>query len=163
MDANQKGDKGYEVGPGIRFDVPIFNRNQGGRMRAHAEWRQAVSNRDAVHDQIAEEVRTAVTRLQQTRRGLAILETQVIPSLNEAIQIARRGYEDGGAGYLLVLQTTTQYLTTRARVLDQTASLRRAHAELERSIAGSLLAAVNVTTIAEDVMNAAQPVDSSDG
>jgi cobalt-zinc-cadmium efflux system outer membrane protein len=144
-DANQQGRKGYEVGPAFRFDVPIFNRNQGGRMRANSEWRQAVHNRDAVHDRIIEEVRTAAAQLEHTQRGLAILTEDVVPSLAEAIQIARKGYEDGGADYLLVLQTTTQYLTARATVLDQTAALRRAQAELERSIAAPL------ETVADEV------------
>lgn len=137
-DANAKGEKGFEVGPGIRFDIPIFNRNQGGTMRADAELSQAMHNRDAVYEQIVQEVRAAAAQWTQAQQQLSILEGQVAPSLKEALQIAEKGFSDGGTDYLLVLLTTTQYLDVRARVLDQVAALRRARAELERSVGHNL-------------------------
>jgi cobalt-zinc-cadmium efflux system outer membrane protein len=137
-DANGQGLKGFEVGPGLRFDIPIFNRNQGGRMRADAEWQQALYNRDAVHDAIVQEIRMAAAQWTQAQNNLEILEGQVAPALREAQQIAERGFADGGTDYLLVLQTTSQYLDARARLLDQAAALRRARAELERSVGRSL-------------------------
>ncbi|MCA9167937.1 MAG: TolC family protein [Planctomycetales bacterium] len=137
-DANQKGEKGYEVGPGLRFDIPIFNRNQGGRLRSVAEWEQACRNRDVVRDQIVQEVRTAAAQVSLTNQNLDILNQDVVPVLDEALSIAKKGYEGGGAPYLLVLQATTQYLDARGRVLDQLAGLRRARAELERAVGHKL-------------------------
>ena len=137
-DANGKGEKGFEIGPGFRFDIPIFNRNQGGVMRAQAELTQAQHNLDAIHDQIVKEVRTAAAQWIQANQQLAILQREVVPSLHEARHIAERGFENGGTDYLLVLQTTTQYVDARSRVLDQIAALRRARAELERSIGTKL-------------------------
>ena len=72
--------------------------------------------------------------------NLKILEDEVLPNLSEAVGIAEKGFADGGTDYLLVLQTTTQYLDVRARILDQRAMLRRAIAELERSVGRSLMA-----------------------
>jgi cobalt-zinc-cadmium efflux system outer membrane protein len=137
-DANAKGHKGYEVGPGLRFDIPIFNRNQGGVKRSDAELTQALFNRDAVYQQIVQEVRTAAAQWTQADKQLSILEGQVAPELKEAMKIAEKGFDDGGTDYLLVLLTTTQYLDVRARVLDQLAALRRARAELERSVGSNL-------------------------
>ncbi len=137
-DANSKGEKGYEAGPGLRFDVPIFNLNQGGVVRAEAELAQAQHNRDAIHDLIAQEVRNAAAQWTQAKLQLSILERQVAPSLQEATKIAEQGFADGGTDYLLVLLTTSQYLDARARILDQWAALLRARAELERGIGGRL-------------------------
>jgi len=126
------------VGGGMRFDLPIFNRNQGGRMRADAELAAALHARDAIKDSIYQEVRTAFHQLQQASRNLEILETEIIPNLSQAIAIAEKGFADGGTDYLMVYQTTTQYLDARSRALDQTAMANRAIAELERSISRSL-------------------------
>ena len=126
------------VGGGMRFDLPIFNRNQGGRLRADAELAAALHTRDAIKDSIYQEVRTAYHQLQQASLNLEILETEIIPKLSQAIAIAEKGFADGGTDYLMVYQTTTQYLDARSRALDQTAMAKRAMAELERSVSRSL-------------------------
>ncbi len=129
------------TGPGLRFDLPIFNRNQGGILRADWELNAAMHTRDAIRDQIYQDVRVAYRQLIQALANLKILESEVLPNLSEAVKIAEKGFSDGGTDYLLVLQTTTLYLDARARVLDQRAMLRRAIAELERSVGRSLNAA----------------------
>ncbi len=121
-------------GTGLRFDLPIFNRNQGGIIRADWELNAALHNRDAIRDQIYQEVRVANRQWEQAKANLQILETEVLPNLQQALEISKKGFEDGGTDYLLVLQTTSQYLDARSRILDQRAALRRASAELERSI-----------------------------
>ena len=114
-DANGTGEKGFEIGPGARFDIPIFNRNQGGVVRASAELEQALHNRDAIHNQIVQEVRTAAAQYIQAHSNYRILRQRVVPSLDEALRIAEKGFADGGADYLLVLLTTTQYLDAKWR------------------------------------------------
>lgn len=138
-DANARGIKGYEAGPGVRFDIPIFNRNQGGVMRAEAELRQAQHNRDAIWNQIVQDVRMATAQWTQAKNNLMIVETKVAPALHEARQIAEKGFAAGGSDYLLVLQTTSQYVDARVRILDQVAALQRARAELERSVGRQLI------------------------
>jgi len=130
-----------QTGTGLRFDLPIFNRNQGGILRADWELNAAMHTRDAIRDQIYQDVRVAYRQLGQAQANLMILESEVLPNLSEAVGIAEKGFADGGTDYLLVLQTTTQYLDSRARILDQRAALRRAIAELERSVGRSLNAA----------------------
>jgi outer membrane protein, heavy metal efflux system len=127
-------------GTWLRFDLPIFNRNEGGILRADWERNAAMHNRDAIRDQIYQDVRVAYRQVHQAKNNLKVLENDVLPNLIDAIGIAKKGFEDGGTDYLLVLQTTTQYLDARARILDQRAALRRALAELERSVSRSLTA-----------------------
>ena len=107
-------------------------------MRADWEVNAAMHARDAIHDQIVMDVRTAARQLRQAQDNLTILTRDVEPALSEALTIAQKGFADGGTDYLLVLQTTTQYLDMRAKILDQTAACRRALAELERSVGSSL-------------------------
>lgn len=143
VDANARGTQGYEVGPGIRFDLPIFNRNQGGIRRSDAELTQAMHNRDAIQDQIVQEVRTANAQWIQSHQQLEALDQHVLPAMKEALQIAEKGFADGGTDYLLVLQTSSQYVNARIRLLDQRAALLRAQAELERSVGARLQPAMN--------------------
>ncbi len=128
------------TGSGLRLDVPIFNRNEGGILRADWELNAALHNRDAISDQIIADVRTSYRQLQQAYGNLAILEKDVQPALVDALQIAKKGFEDGGSDYLIVLQTTTQYLTAKGQILNQKAACNRAVAELERSVGRSLTA-----------------------
>lgn len=133
--------RGYSFsGPGLRVDIPIFNRNQGGILRADWELNAAMHNRDAISDQIIADVRTAYRQLDQAYKNLTILRQDVEPALVESLQIAKKGFEDGGSDYLIVLQTTTQYLTAKGQILAQTAACNRAVAELERSVGRSLIA-----------------------
>ncbi len=127
-----------QTGTGLRFDLPIFNRNEGGVLRADWEWNAALHARDAIRDQIYQDVRVSYRQLIQSHENLNVLENEVLPQLTDAISIAEKGFADGGTDYLLVLQTTSLYLDARARILDQRAAMRRALIELERSISTSV-------------------------
>jgi len=141
-------------GAGLRFDLPIFNRNQGGILRATAELEAALHNRDAISDQIIAEVKTAYRQWLQAQQNLEILKQDVEPALDEARQIAEKGFQLGGSDYLIVLQTTTQYLNAKGQILSQRAACNRAIAELERSISRSLLAPPLVTA---EILQATEP------
>lgn len=141
-------------GSGLRLDIPIFNRNQGGILRADWELNAALHTRDAISDQIVADVRTAYRQLQQANDNFVILKKEVEPALIDALQIATMGYEDGGSDYLIVLQTTNQYLTAKGQILAQTAACNRAVAELERSVGRSLIAP---PLAAEEVLAATSP------
>ena len=133
-DANGSGNKGFESGPGLRFTIPVFNRNRGGIAIADAQWQQAARQYVTVRDRVTLEVSTAHTQLEQAQQNLHLLRTEILPTLQLAEGLARRNYENGGAPYFLVLQTTSQYLDSRMRELQLEADVRRALAELERGV-----------------------------
>ena len=163
VDANGTGRKGFEAGPGFRLDIPIFNRNQGGIQRADYELTQAMHARDAIRDQIVKEVRAAAAQYVQAKNNSAILRQRVVPALDDALRIAEKGLADGGATYLLVLQTTSQYLDAKTRMLDQLASLRRSRAELERSAGRSLTIVPEDLPTPQESLPAPQPVQQEEG
>lgn len=142
------------TGGGLRLDLPIFNRNEGGVVRADREVNAAMHQRDAIADQIVADVRTAVRQLKQARDNLRILEQDVSPALVDALQISQKGFADGGTDYLLVLQTTTQYLDAKARILDQKAAYTRAVAELERAVGCHLEAGMIDVSVFSEVVQA---------
>lgn len=134
VDANSRGRKGFEAGPGLRFSLPVFNGNRGGRAIAAASYEQAVSRTVTIRDQIAVEVRTAHTAVERADENLRAVREEILPALAEAEELARENYAAGGAPYFLVLQTTSQFLDARARELELEVELRRAVADLERGV-----------------------------
>lgn len=134
VDSNSRGRRGFEAGPGMRFTLPLFNRNRGGIAIADAQAQRADRQYVTVRDRVTLEVRTAYAQLEQAQQNLQLVRGEILPLLSQTNELARRNFENGGATYFLILQTTGQYLDARMRELQLIADLRRAIAELERSV-----------------------------
>ena len=134
IDANGSGLKGHEIGPGLRITLPLFSHGQGLVARAEAEHDRALRQRDALRDQIALDVHRAWTLHAQARAELDYLNGQVRPEVETAVHRADRAYREGNVSYLLVLEATRQLLDSKLREVQLQAELRRAWAELERSV-----------------------------
>lgn len=140
-DANGKGTRGFEMGPGVDVSIPIFDWNQGNVARADAELLRAVRREAALRERVRAEVTDAYTRVERAREQLELLGGGAVLELERAVAAAERAFRSGDASYLLVLETTVQFLRARVRTLDGVADLARAWAELERNV-GVQLAAV---------------------
>jgi cobalt-zinc-cadmium efflux system outer membrane protein len=138
LDATSGRNTGHEFSPALRMTVPIFNRNQGGISRAQAELDQLERRKLTVHNQVVQDVRTAHARFQQARAELDVLKRQTRPEVEAAIRRAQSAFEKGGVTYLLVLESNRQLIDTYAREAQLYADLRRAWAELERSVGRKL-------------------------
>lgn len=138
LDATSGRVTGHEFSPALRMTVPIFNRNQGGIARAEAELDQLERRKLTVHNQIVQDVRTAHARYQQARGELDALKRATRPEVEAAIKRAQAAFEKGGVTYLLVLESNRQLIDTYAREAQLYADLRRAWAELERSVGRKL-------------------------
>jgi cobalt-zinc-cadmium efflux system outer membrane protein len=124
----------HAFGPALRFTVPIFNRNQGGIARAKAEFEQLDRRRQTVENQIILDVRQSHARFQQTAAELEYLRKKTRPEVEAAIRRAEIAYKEGNVTYVIVLEMNRQLIDTYAREALLYANLRRAWAELERSV-----------------------------
>ncbi len=160
-DANGRGGAGrFESGPGLRMRLPIFNGNDGGIAIADARVQQELRRYLSLRDQIQLEVRTAKTRFDQATENLAAVRSDLLPALQQAVELAGKNYENGGTPYFLVLQTTSQYLDARMQELDLVAAQRRAAAELDRSVGYRVCTVITASEGVEersDVEAAASP------
>lgn len=134
VDANGRGDKGFESGPGFRLTLPLLNWNRGGRRRAEADLEQAQRRQTTVHNQVILDVRLALARFQQARAEYDILMKQVRPEVEATIGRAEKAYREGNTTYVVVLEATRQELDSIGRRAILHAELRRSWAELERSV-----------------------------
>ena len=138
IDATSGRATGHELSAAFRMTVPIFNRNQGGIGRAEAELDQLTRRQLTVHNQIVQDVRTAFARYQQARAELDLLKRKTRPEVEATIRRARAAFEKGGVTYVIVLETNRQLIDTYTREAQLYAELRRAWAELERSVGRKL-------------------------
>lgn len=145
LDANGRGTKGFEAGPGMRMTLPLWNRNQGNIAIARADLETAQRRFQSLRDQVRTEVLTARARLAQASRNLSDVQSQILPETQKAADLAQKSFEAGGTSYLVTLQSVTQYLTARVTEVALKADVLRARAELERGVGQRLQLPVAVT------------------
>ena len=134
LDATSGRVTGHEFGPALRMTVPIFNRNQGGIARAEAEREQLDRRCQTIQNQIVLDVRQSYARFEQARTELDYLRKKTRPEVEGAIRRVETAYKEGNVTYLIVLEMNRQLIDTYAREAQLYADLRRAWAELERSV-----------------------------
>jgi cobalt-zinc-cadmium efflux system outer membrane protein len=130
----------FLTGPGLDVSIPILNQNQGGVAQAKAKFEKAGRQYVALRERIALEVRDAHTHLVQAQESYESWQTQVLPPLEEAVVLAENSAAAGNEPYLIVLEQGRKLADARLKSASVAADLRRARAELERSVGQRLTA-----------------------
>ncbi len=134
LDANGEGKDGFEMGPGLEVELPIFSQNNGGRARAGAELERAGLVYLATRARVAAELRDAVTQLSQALEIDQSWRAAIVPGLETEVTRAEQAYAAGDTSYLLVLEATRRTAEARLRALDASAEVWRAAARLDQRI-----------------------------
>ena len=134
LDANGEGKEGFEMGPGVQLELPVFNRNNGKIMRAQTELEQAARQYVAVKHRIAREVMEAHTKYLAAQQALKILRVDILPSAQTATENAQGAYSIGEISYLEFLDFKRSLLDSLLREAEAEAELRRAEAYLRHSV-----------------------------
>ena len=134
IDANGSGKQGFEIGPGVQLPIPIFNQNQAGHSRAKAELERATWNVIGTRQRVTLEVREASIRYQHAAEAYKAWATQMLPGLENLVRRSETAYELGDMSPLAVRENARQLLVGRLRLAELAGELRRAWAELERSV-----------------------------
>ncbi len=133
--------KEFLVGPSLDLALPVLNQNQGGVAQARAKFEKAARQYFTVRARIVLEVREAHTRLAQAQESHDLWRGKILPPLEESVRQAEKAYEAGNVSYLFVLDTSRKLADARLKAAVVASDVRRATAELERSV-GQRLAAV---------------------
>jgi cobalt-zinc-cadmium efflux system outer membrane protein len=137
-DANGDGDDGFEIGPGMVVEVPLFDQGQGRNARARAELEKAAHHYVTVRHAVAVGVRAAYFRLLQAVEGLDSWRVSVLPALEDAVRQARQAHDAGATSHLAVLQSRERLTRGRLTEAVLTRDVRVARAELERQVGWNL-------------------------
>ena len=134
LDANGEGKEGFEMGPGLQLELPLFNWNNGRIAKALAELDRASKQYTAVRQRIARDVNEARVKYFAALKALKILRDEITPSAEEAAANADKAYSAGEISYLELLEFRRGLLSSKLRQAEAAAELRRAEADLENSI-----------------------------
>ena len=122
------------MGPGLTGEIPIFNRNQGGKARAAADIERASRLYAAARAQVIADVRSPgvrVSQAQQSTRGVAAGD--IVPSLETELRQAESAYNAGETPLFTVLDVSRRLVDSRMRQLDAEAGLQSPRIALERA------------------------------
>lgn len=134
LDANGQGDEGFELGPGVNLDLPVFNRNQGGAARATVEIARASHLYAAARARVIAEVRSASVRVGQAQESLDAWKSDIVPSLETERRQAESAYQAGEVALFNVLDVSRRLVDSRMRQLDAEADVYRSRIALERAL-----------------------------
>ena len=124
----EEGD--HTIAAGLRVPIPLFNRNQGERLRARATLERQIAEREAVSLSVVSEVRRAFLTYDQARRTLRLYDAEVLRAQRESADLLRRAFQAGEVGLPEVITVQRVLLTGRAGLVDARLQLARALATL---------------------------------
>ena len=125
---------GQQIGPGLAMTLPVFHWNGASKYRATEELKKTCYHWDALRQQVALEVRTAYSRMEQAENSWNRWTNELIPAAEEAVHTSENAYRSGGDYLLLMLHNSQQLLDAELKKAEAAAELRKAIAELERSV-----------------------------
>ncbi|AJP48583.1 cobalt-zinc-cadmium resistance protein [Rugosibacter aromaticivorans] len=121
---------------GLSIPIPLFDRNQG-------NLGEAISRQDKARDELAAtrvrvqgEAMQAWQQLDMARSEALVLESEVLPGAQSALDAATTGFEYGKFAFLDVLDAQRTLFQARAQYLRALSSVHRARAQLD-SILGT--------------------------
>lgn len=138
LDFNDRKSKNGEAGPGLQFEVPVFNNGEGAKARTAANIEKLMRTRAALKHQIAVEVRRAYLVALQAQSNYQFWRSKTLPNIENAAELAEQEFQAGQISYLPVLESKRQVIAaqqTQQLLLNQ---LQLAYADLEWSIGGQI-------------------------
>jgi cobalt-zinc-cadmium efflux system outer membrane protein len=131
-----------QLGLRLSMQIPVFDRNQGGKAAAQARLDAADSRRLALERAITTEVESAVSRLSSSERILTLLEQGIIPQLNENLKLTQEAYRLGEVGILSVIDEQKKFFEVNDAYLSAQHSRHVAWIKLETAVAADLCGGV---------------------
>jgi cobalt-zinc-cadmium efflux system outer membrane protein len=138
VDANQKGDEGFEVGPGIALTLPVLDGGSAAGERARAALEQAVRELRAAAARVRAELRTADVALQERQRLLTDQGDALEGRAIELSERAQRRLALGEAAPSESLDARRAALDARRTALDLELDVLRGRVALEHALGCSL-------------------------
>ncbi|MFK5665728.1 TolC family protein [Pseudomonas shirazica] len=117
---------------GLSIPLPLFDRNQGNVLAAARRADQARDLRNAVELRLRSETRSAVNQWTTAMQEVQAYDRTILPSAQQAVDTATRGFEMGKFAFLDVLDAQRTLIEARGLYLEALASATDARAQVER-------------------------------
>lgn len=119
----------------ISAPIPVFNRNQGSIAAALADANAAEARRNIALADAVRRYRDGETALETADARLEVLRTSTVPQAEQAVRLARLGYEAGRFPLLELLDAQNALSEARSNLVDAELARARAVAALQRAAA----------------------------
>lgn len=120
---------------GLSMPIPIFNSNQGSVAAANADVRAANSRRVQSIAESVQRIRGAEDAYAAAESRVRTLEEIAGPTAQQALDLARTGFEAGRFSLLDVLDAEDAFASAQATLIEAQRDRAVAAAELERALA----------------------------
>lgn len=127
---------------GVLVPLPIFNRNDGARMRSRGEHVIAVAELRDAEVRVQAEVTAAVRGYAAMRDALAAGVVGIERRAAQVASIAEGAYREGAISLMELVEAQRARTEARAAAMRWTVDLRLAHIELNRATGAPIAAAV---------------------
>lgn len=131
-----------QLGLRLSMPIPLFDRNQGGRVAARARLDAADSRRLALERSIIAEVEAAASRLSSSEKILEQFEKGIIPQLTENLKLTQEAYRIGEVGILSVIDEQKKFFEVNDSYLSALHNRHVACIKLETVVASELTGGV---------------------
>src|SRR5262249_657999 len=117
----------------VETSLPLWDRNQGNIHAAQAAWARAQAAVRTTETRLSRATAAAFAAYQAARQQVERVTTQLVPRLQESLQLLRQGYQGGAAqvSFLDVLSAEQALFSARVTLADARRSLWQAVADLQ--------------------------------
>lgn len=134
LDINQPEGEDLATGPGVNIELPIFNRNQGGMLRASARVEQTALRYLEARRTVVLDVRENYAAYQVAVGASESWQREIIPRTETVMTDTEQARSLGSVSDLTVLQAEQRMLTARIAGVQAQRDLMRASAALAFSV-----------------------------
>ncbi|MCY1429637.1 Cobalt-zinc-cadmium resistance protein CzcC [compost metagenome] len=117
---------------GLSLPIPLFDRNQGNILAAARRADQARDQRNGAELRLRSEVIQALAQWSTAAQEVQDFDRSILPSAQQAVDAATRGFERGKFAFLDVLDAQRTLVAARLQYLQAQAQRSEARVRLER-------------------------------
>ncbi|WP_442112474.1 TolC family protein [Pseudomonas sp. NUPR-001] len=117
---------------GVSLPIPLFDRNQGNILAAARRADQARDQRNGAELRLRSEVVQALAQWNTANQEVQDFDRSILPSAQNAVDAATRGFERGKFAFLDVLDAQRTLVAARLQYLQAQAQRSEARVRLER-------------------------------
>ncbi|MEI6846706.1 MAG: TolC family protein [Chlorobiaceae bacterium] len=131
-------DKAYTIGIKLSMPIPVFDRNQAGVQEARARLNRTESRLSAVRRGVELEVERAYASCLSNEKILSLYNTNIIPQLEENLNLTEEAWRLGEVGILSVIQEQKKFFEVRENYLMALYNSQIALVKLDSAVASEL-------------------------
>jgi cobalt-zinc-cadmium efflux system outer membrane protein len=115
----------------VGVPVPLWNRNQGGIVRAAQEAAAAERALEQLELSLQNRLAPVFERYANASNQVTKYRTRILPGARQSLDLLRQSYEAGETGYIALLTAQRTFSQTNLNYLESLRELRAAEAEIE--------------------------------